>query len=193
MSWAGKRWLCSLFFCRSGWFQGSVRGFVGLLWWLVPDKTTDGWWTCVAITDIQTLLLFILLILKRLWYARLSIRVKIPLVPLPQINSPWNVNSWMLFTAQLPWTAITFFAALHFVCQGFKNGSTPLWLQMCWTFLPFPPLLFCLQFCLLAPKSEAGYGDAGSRLSARGTEGSSLLSLQGEGVSFSALTVVMWP
>lgn len=66
---------------------------MGLLWWLVPGKTPDGWWTCVANTDIQTLLLSILLILKRLQY--LSIRVKTPLVPLPQIKSPWSGTSWM--------------------------------------------------------------------------------------------------
>lgn len=104
------------------------------------------------------------------------VRVRLPLVLLPQVNSPWNLNSWMLFTAQLPWTALWSFSTL-LLKQGFRNGNT-----LIKDLLVLPYILaFQLQFCLLQ-KSEAGYRDANSMFSACGIDESSPLSLQGEGV-----------
>lgn len=73
----------------------------------------------------------------------LSIRVRLPLVLLPQINSPWNVNSWTLFTAQLPWTATGFFPLYLFI-RGLEMATH--WLQICWTFLI---LAFALSVAVL--------------------------------------------
>lgn len=118
----------------------------------------------------------------------LPVKVGLPLVLRPHINSPWNVNSWMLFTTRLPWTAVGVFP-FYFFRRGLEIATH--WLKICWTFLTFLLLIFQLQICFVVQKSEAGYRDASSMISACGIEGSSPLSLQRKGVSFSALTVVM--
>lgn len=80
---------------------------------------------------------------------RLSIRVRLPLVLLPQINSPWNVN---ISLHSYPELLLGFFHSTSLVgAQKWQH-----WLKICQTFLTL------LLFCFLVQKSEAGYRDASS-------------------------------